>query len=252
MQSPRELQPSPIGPKAPSVQSTQASPSIPQVVSVRRWQAPPAQQPIGQDSRVQLQVAVRSPVPVPMQTWPAMQGGLLPQRHSPVALQWLARWPHPMQAAPLVPHWLSVGGDTQVEPEQQPEAQLVALQAEVQMPDVQTPPVQVTQAPPPVPHAVLLVPVRQVVPSQQPEQELGSQTQAPPRHRWPEAQGMPLVPHAQAPPLVQRSDEVVLQEVQVTPGGAQAPALRVVQVWPVQQPDGQEVASQTHMPPLQR
>lgn len=70
-------------------------------------------------------------------------------------------------------------GVMQVEPEQQPVGQLLALQP------LQTPPVQVCvaghieQAPPPLPHWAALETSWQMLPSQQPVQLSGSQIQLP-------------------------------------------------------------------------
>jgi hypothetical protein len=55
------------------------------------------------------------------------------------------------------------------------------------------------QAAPAVPHWLTAVAVMQVLPLQQPEgHEVGSQTQLPEAHRWPDAQGM-FAPQRHAP-----------------------------------------------------
>jgi hypothetical protein len=78
-----------------------------------------------------------------------------------------------------------------------------------------------------------------------------SHTQAPPLQRWPAAQGA-FAPHLHCPPE-QVSVLLRSQLAQVVPLRPQAPTVGgAVHALPVQQPVGQEVASQTHAPPLQR
>jgi hypothetical protein len=92
----------------------------------------------------------------------------------------------------------------------------------------------------------------QVLPAQQPEgQDVLSQRQAPAMHLCPDPQGAPD-PQAQVPLAAQASAEVVLQETQVAPAGAHRVAERGWQVVPSQHPEGQDVASQTHVPLEQR
>jgi hypothetical protein len=90
----------------------------------------------------------------------------------------------------------------------------------------------VAQAAPPLPQALMRLPGWQVPPaSQQPEQEVESQTHAPFRQCFPVAQP----PHVA--PLVPHSLFVSFAYVTQLPVGP-----------PLQQPDGQEVESQTHAP----
>jgi hypothetical protein len=100
-------------------------------------------------------------------------------------------------AAPFAPQ-VARAGWKQVEPEQQPLGQLLALQP-LQAPLAQLCPVgHCTQPLPPTPQAVALVPAMQLFPLQQPAQEVASQTHAPATHSCPAAQAAPL-PHAQIP-----------------------------------------------------
>ena len=59
---------------------------------------------------------------------PAEHAARPPHVQFPAALQPSDRRSHATQAAPGAPHAVAVGGETQVAPEQQPDAQLVALQ----------------------------------------------------------------------------------------------------------------------------
>jgi hypothetical protein len=111
-------------------QPTHAAPPDPQVVSDGELHAVPAQQPFGQLLASQAQDP-------PEQRWPAAQAGRAPQAHVPVAEQLSARRAsQPTQIAPPAPQVVKDGG-LQVAPEQQPFAQLVALQP------LQAPPTQV-------------------------------------------------------------------------------------------------------------
>ena len=71
-------------------------------------------------------------------------------------------------------------------------------------------------------------------------------TQAPPEQIFPPVQTAPP-PQVQAPEAEQPS-AVAPQLAQVAPAVAQAATVRAVQVVPVQQPDGHEVALHTHEP----
>lgn len=86
---------------------------------------------------------------------------------------------------------------------------------------------------------------------QQPDgQDVESQTQAPPTHRFPTAQGPPVAPHTHAP-FAEQVSEVAGHAAQVAPAAPQAELLRVVQTLPAQHPVGQLVALHTHAVPLQ-
>lgn len=96
----------------------------------------------------------------------------------PPAAQPSATIPHEVHAPPAIPQAAAVVGSTQLEPEQQPLAHVVALQL-AQMPAEHAPPVHALHAAPPVPHALVEVPARHVAPWQQPVHELGSHTHVP-------------------------------------------------------------------------
>ena len=93
---------------------------------------------------------------------------------------------------------------------------------------------------------------RQVDPAQQPlGHEVASQTQLPPRHRWPAPQAGPA-PQAHEPAAVQLSAVDGLQVVQAPPPVPQRASVAETQVVPSQQPLGHEVGSQTQAPATQR
>lgn len=107
------------------------------------------------------------------------------------------------------------------------------------------------QLAPPTPQDAKADPV-QIPDWQQPDgHEVESQMQEPPAHRWPAPQAADD-PQEHWPLEEQRSALVVLHAVHADPPGAQADKDLVVQVEPWQQPEGQEVESQTHVPPTQR
>ena len=113
-------------------QATQLTPLVPQVANARVWHAPPAQQPLGQPVASHAQELLA-------QCRPAPQIGLLPHWQLPPLEQALARMvSQPVQAAPPMPQALAVGGAVQVEPEQQPVAQLPGVQP-LQTPALQVP-----------------------------------------------------------------------------------------------------------------
>jgi len=151
--------------------------------------------------------------------------------------------------APPVPHALFVGGVVQVAPEQHPAVQLVAVQP-LQIPPLQVPAPHDWQLAPPLPHIVSLVPVSQVLPEQQPVHDVESHAHAPPAQCWPAAQGAPL-PHWQAPLAEQMSAVSGLQVRQTVPAVPQVARSGSLHVVPVQQPPGQDVASQTQAPARQ-
>jgi hypothetical protein len=108
---------------------------------------------------------------------------------------------------------------------------------------------QGTHALPCWPHAVGDGTV-QVLPLQQPlGQELALQTHMPPTQAWPAPQG-PAEPHLQAPPV--QLSPATPQSTHAPPTGPQAAVEIVVQLRPLQQPLGHDVASHTQMPPLHR
>ena len=169
-------------------QFTHAPPPTPQVVTDWATHWPPEQQPFGHDCALHVQVP-------PTQLVPALQAGLAPQRHAPITEQLSAReGSHVTQAAPPDPQAAVEPALVQVDPEQQPPWQLVALQS-VHAPPRQSPLLQAWQAAPPVPQAVLSVPARQLCPEQQPfGHEVLSQTHVPFTQRFLRGHAAP-VPH---------------------------------------------------------
>jgi hypothetical protein len=136
----------------------------------------------------------------------------------------------PTQALP-VPH---AGPEPQP---QVPPAQLSAVRGS-----------QVVQAAPPVPQEPVAG-VLQTLPLQQPEGQLAAlHTQVPPTQAEPAAHAAPP-PQEQLPPLQVSLAPHAMQDEPLSP---QAAVVLVVQVSPAQQPVGQLVESQTHLPPRQR
>ncbi len=105
----------------------------------------------------------------------------------------------------------------------------------------------VPQAAPPVPQLEVVFPARQLLPEQQPEQDVASQMQAPPTHRWPMAHEG-LAPQLHAPAVEQLSARVASQAMQAAPPVPHVDKAGVRHALPEQQPVGQFVAEQ----PLQR
>ena len=86
--------------------------------------------------------------------------------------------------------------------------------------------------------------------SQQPvghEAEL--QTQWPPTHCWPATQAAPVVPHWHTPVAEQLSATLALQVTHAAPPEPQLDVERAMQLVPLQQLLGHEVALHTHAPP---
>jgi hypothetical protein len=183
----------------------------------------PSQQPVEQE------VAAHPHMPF-WQRRPGPQAGPVPQLHVPVAEQpSAATGSHPTHTAPPTPQVASDGG-LHVAPEQQPSRQ-VALQP-LQRPSVQVCPLgQVSQAPPPPPQEPAVSPARQVVPWQQPSgQEVPSQTQVLPMHRWPSAHAGP-VPQRQLP-LAEQLSLRASHTAQVEPASPQVASERVAHTAP--------------------
>ncbi len=225
-------------------QVMQAAPAGPQRDSERDTQVAPSQQPPGHDAALQTHLP-------PTQRWAELHAGEVPHEQTPVAEQLSARVAsQPMQTVPPLPQ-LVTDGALQTAPAQQPVGQLVALQP-LQCPAVQVWPAgQAVQAPPPPPHELTLSPLRHTPAEQHPfGQEVPSQTQVLPAQRCPGAQVAP-VPQRQAPSAEQLSDRAS-QARQLAPALPQVATERVEQMAPLQQPPGQDVASQTQSPPLQR
>ena len=103
-------------------QATQLCPPRPHVATAGAVQVEPAQHPEGQDWGVQVQTPDTQLVPPP-------HAAFAPQRHSPVAAQLSARdTSQGTHAAPPDPQAEAEPGVVQVGPEQQPLAQVAAVQ----------------------------------------------------------------------------------------------------------------------------
>jgi len=158
--------------------ATHAAPFVPHVVNERTRQVFPSQQPDGQPTSSHAHDPETQCKPVP-------HGALLPHRQAPVAEHVSAETgSHGAHAWAPVPHAATVGGATQVGPEQQPSAQVVLLQP-LHTPPPHVPPAQSWQVAPPTPHSSSAVPGRHAVPEQQPVHDVESQTHVPPAHRCP-------------------------------------------------------------------
>ena len=225
-------------------QVTQAAPPVPHAMAEPAVvQVEPEQQPPGQLDE--------------------LQSAHAPPAQLPLAQLW--------QAAPPVPQAAALLPERQVVPEQQPPGHEVASQTHAPptqraplghaalAPHTQAPAAeqalavrsQRAQAAPAGAQAVSER-GRQVDPAQHPlGHEVASQTQLPPRQRWPAPQAEPA-PQAHEPAAVQLSAVEGLQVVQAPPPAPQRASVAETQVVPSQQPFGQEVGSQTHAPATQR
>ena len=101
-------------------QAPQLAPGAPQVLRVRSVQTSPAQQPLGHEAAVHLQLPL-------VQAWPAPQRAPVPHAQLPALEQPSARrGSHEKQVDPRVPHAAAVAGWVQTFPVQQPEVHDVA------------------------------------------------------------------------------------------------------------------------------
>lgn len=222
----------------------QAPPLVPQApADVPGMQLLPLQQPVGHELGSQTHEPVE-------QLWPTAQAAPLPQRQAPAGEQLLANVESQVwQAPPSAPQLVSEGV-VQIPFRQQPFAQFEELQPE------QAWLVQVWVPGhcwhwPPTPQFAAVSPARQLLPLQQPVgQDVASQTHPPGRQRRPAAQATDVDPQVQTP-LMQLSAAVALHGAQATPPVPQADAVPETQVFPLQQPFGHEVASQTQLWPTQ-
>jgi hypothetical protein len=89
----------------------------------------------------------------PLHSWPEAHAALPPHVQTPAAEQPLAVMPQLVQAAPFVPHADADVGVVQVDPEQQPVAQVAELHP-VQTPPEHVPGRQFEHTPPPDPQSV--------------------------------------------------------------------------------------------------
>jgi len=183
----------------------------------------------------------------PMHAWPAAHAAPPPHLHTPPT-QLSAVRPQLVQAAPPVPHAEEFGGDVQVDPEQQPDGQVVEPHP------LHTPPEHVSglgqelQVAPPEPQSPTVLPGwHLLLLSQHPEgHELELQTHLPPEQTCPDAHALPP-PHVHAPPgehpsaaLPQSTQDEPLAPHEVTVGTAQLD--------PEQQPVEHDAESQMHAP----
>lgn len=219
-------------------QSAHPLPDEPQVLAERVLQRLPLQQPLGHEVASHVQTP-------PTQRWPSTHGAPLPHVQLPLEHP-SDRRSHATHAPPSVPHALAPGL-TQLDPEQHPEAQVVALQSE-QAPATQTPEAHVVHALPPLPHAAVVPPGMHSVPAQQPPHEVASQTHAPPTQCWPAEHAGPA-PQAQLP-AVQRSADAGSHATHAAPGAPHVAGALVSQRDPAQHP-AHELASQTQAPETQ-
>ena len=107
------------------------------------------QHPLGQDAGLQTQEP-------PLHAWPAPHGEPEPHLQEPPT-QLSALMPQLVQAPPPVPHAEGVGGDVQVDPEQQPTGQLDELHP-VHTPPEHDPGLQSEHVAPPVPQSPGVLP----------------------------------------------------------------------------------------------
>jgi hypothetical protein len=158
--------------------------------------------------------------------------------------------PQFVHAAPFVPQAAAVGGEVHVEPEQQPDGQVVDVHP-VQTPPEHVPGLQLAHMAPPVPHSLLAFPGSHTFPWQQPvHPEVALQTHAPPEQIWPVEQAAPP-PHVHVP-VAEQPSPVLPQLTHADPLAPQfEPDVGVTQAPPAQQPLGHDVESQTHAPPWQ-
>ena len=128
-------------------QSTHITPPVPHVEDDEAMHIPPEQQPLGQD------VESQTHEDAPTQCWPTAHAAAPPHMQTPAEVQVFAVIPQFVQADPFVPQAATVGGFVQVDPEQQPNAQLVESHP-LQTPPEHVPPPQFEHTPPPDPQSV--------------------------------------------------------------------------------------------------
>ena len=177
------------------------------------------------------------------QCCPAAHGAPLPHWHAPLLQLSVRTESQAIHAIAPVPHEVTEGGETQVDPLQQPVVQ-VAAQPEHTPPVHDWPPGHCWQSSPPAPHAPAELPATHALFEQQPlGQETPSQMHRPPEQRCPPGHSA-VEPHIQprAPQLSAVSGS------HCTHMSAAAPQLAsdgVLQVLLAQQPESQMVSSQT-------
>ena len=221
-----------------------SAPAAPQLETLGGLQVAPAQQPSGQLTLLQplqrpsVQVC---PAGQASQAFPPTphDAGVLPATHAPPAQQ---------------PSGHEVASHTQVLPMQRWPAAHTAPTPQRQTPaDEQLSACwsQTVQVAPPAPHDPSER-VAQVSPWQHPlGHDAASQVHRPPTQRWPPAQAGP-VPQAQAPLVEQPSVRPWSQAAHSEPATPQVSCDWLVHTLPRQQPPGQEAASHTQTPFMQR
>jgi len=219
-----------------------ATPSVPQLGKDGTLHAPPEQQPVGHDVELQTHTPAEHSRPAP-------HAAPAPHLQAPAVQLSAVAELHATHAAPAEPHAPSEGV-LHVSPEQQPPGHVLEHPLHAPLLHV-SPPEQLWHAEPPLPQAPELVPASHTAPLQQPVgHDVPSQTQVPPRHRWPVVQAAP-VPQAQAPFAPHPSASMGSHVVQAAPAVPQAVLDGGVQVAPSQHPLGHEVASHAHTPTRQ-
>jgi hypothetical protein len=205
-------------------------------------QIAPKQQPFAQV------VALQTQAP-PMHACPGAHAGFAPHVQAPFVQPFASEGLQAVHAPPLLPQ-VATDGTSHVFPEQHPVAHVCAQPSQALFTHC-VPPAQATQVAPPKPHAVATLPGWQAPFWQQPDGQLAaSHTHAPPTQASPaEHGGFP--PQAHAAPM-HALEVVVLQTTHTVPPVPQVASDGGLHVAPLQQPLGQEVASQTHLPFWQR
>ncbi len=113
-------------------------------------------------------------------------------------------------------------------------------------------PLHFTHVLPLAPHSSFAVPGRQLLPEQQPDAQLAAvHRHVPAMHSCP-APHAAVTPQVQAPEDAHVSADEGEQLMQVDPPAPHVVSARVLQVAPVQQPAGHEVASQLQTPARHR
>lgn len=248
-------------------QAVQALPPLPHSqLEVPGRQLPPiVQHPPKQLPWLHWQKGV-PPLPPAPQYCPEPHWSSLPQRHTPSSQRverpavqaWQAPPPRPHVAVPpsCARHWLpsqqplghESASQTHVPPRQRwPGAQAGLLphrHAPLAQTLVPASAVQSAHWLPALPHEALVGGVTQVVPWQHPvAQDAASHTHTPFWHRWPTAQGAPLLPHWQPPAIVQALERLS-QLAHATPPPPHRGKPVVSQLAPLQQPLTQLAAVQ--------
>lgn len=202
----------------------------------------PEQQPFGHEAGVHWQLPIE-------QTCPCTHSAFPPQLQAPAVQPSASVGSHVAQPIPFVPHAPAVG-TVQVAPAQQPVAQLLGEHPLQTPPAEQVPPGHGWHAEPPVPHALGEVPSSHVLPEQQPlGHELRLQTQ-------PAVEQICPAPHAGPPRQVQapaalQASPVWPQPVHAPPAVPHSVVVCASQMFPLQQPLGQEAGVHAHSPPEQ-